>query len=253
MNKLLVKNISLFTRKIDLIDFGVLCAIIDVSIRKNMSISIGYLNASSIVSLSDNEKLSEAFDQLNYTFPDGTGVYLAAKILAKEAELKRFNLTDHGYDLLSSIEEKAYSIFLLGSEQIVIESAVQNIERDYPALKLVGYESGYSDLDSNELIDRINSLNPDIVLVGLGTPRQELWIAKYKEVIQTNVLMSVGDLITYYAGKKIRGHGFIRKIGFEWLARAVFHPGKYLIRYARGIPVFMLLTINEYFKSIKKS
>jgi N-acetylglucosaminyldiphosphoundecaprenol N-acetyl-beta-D-mannosaminyltransferase len=233
--------------KVHFIDYSAAVELINNSISLKKKFIINYINAYSVVLANKDEDLKSALNASDLVHPDGIGIWLAAKILFKIRPLCRFNWTDHGDDFLKICEENRWRILFLGSTKDVLIKASEKIKRKFPRLQLVGTLNGYEDLNSETLIEEINSKNPDILYVGMGTPKQEKWIYNNAEKINCRVIQSVGDLFNLFAGEKVRGPKFFRKIGFEWFFRLLSSPKKYSGRYLAGIPCFIIIVLKEYF------
>lgn len=114
-------------------------------------------------------------------------------------------------------------------------------------LKICGWNNGYEDLDEN-IIDKINRAQPNILWVGLGTPLQEEWIIKNADLLSCNVIQAVGDLFALFAKTKRRGPVVLQKIGLEWFIRLLYNPKRYFKRYVLGIPIFIFFILREKLK-----
>lgn len=124
--------------------------------------------------------------------------------------------------------------------------AAVNIISNYGKVKITGYNHGYfKSEEENDLIDKINSTKPDILLVGLGAPKQELWIHNNMYRLNCKVMIGVGGSIDIFAGKVSLTPEFIRKAGFEWLHRLLREPRR--IKRMMDLPRFMLKTIKKRF------
>ena len=243
INKYLFGNVDIHN-----IDFDFIKNSINNSIREKKKISITYANSYSIVRCRKNLDLLNAFNNSDLVFPDGTGIYLASKILYRNENFKRFNWTDCSYDFLKICEENKWKIFFLGASKEILNGAVRNIKNKYPSLLLTGAFNGYEDIERADLIDKINESDSDILWVGMGTPKQELWIDKFKENINVPVIQSCGGLFNYFAGKLVRGPLVFRKLGLEWIFRVIVHPKSYFRRYIIGIPIFIYIIIKQFLK-----
>jgi N-acetylglucosaminyldiphosphoundecaprenol N-acetyl-beta-D-mannosaminyltransferase len=116
----------------------------------------------------------------------------------------------------------------------------------FPSWHLAGYHDGYFDADGEvEIVRSINDLRPNLVLVGMGNPRQELWISRNSPRLDAGCCIGVGALLDYWAGAEIRAPAWMQRIGFEWLYRMLFQRGKFK-RYALGVPFFLWSVIRAY-------
>jgi lipopolysaccharide/colanic/teichoic acid biosynthesis glycosyltransferase len=114
------------------------------------------------------------------------------------------------------------------------------MQHRYPELNICGTQHGYFDEDqTDQVIDQINRANPSVLLVAMGAPLQELWIAKHREKLQVKVAMGVGGLFDFYAGQVARAPLWLREIGLEWCWRILQEPGRMWRRYIIGNPLFL--------------
>ena len=130
-------------------------------------------------------------------------------------------------------------LFLFGDT----DSTLELVKYSNKNLRIVGVYNGFV-YSNNDLIEQINSKSPDILIVGLGCPKQERWISENKTKVNVKILLAVGDGIKVFAGTKIRGHLLFRKLGLEWFVRLINHPLLYWMRYIIGIPLFIFRVLK---------
>jgi len=241
-------TLSIMNIKVHSADFNTIVDLINYTISNKRKIIINYISAYSVVAAEKNTLLNLSLINADLVHPDGIGIWIALKILNKRKSFPRFNWTDCGYKFLEICEEKEWKIFFLGAETKILIKAEKNLKKKYPRLKLVGFLNGYEDLDRDGLVEDINKLNVDILYVGLGTPKQEIWIYNNARRLNCKVIQSVGDLFNLFAEKKIRGPKLFQKIGFEWLFRLLSNPRKYSKRYIIGISRFVIILMKEIFE-----
>ncbi len=193
--------------------------------------------------VSDREYLS-TLQGGEFIFPDGIGLVIAGKML-KTPLKENINGTDMLPYLSRMAAAKGYSIFLLGGKPGIAEKAAKNISSAY-GVTIAGTAHGYFDHQKGnmEIIRKINSAAPDILLVGFGAPLQEKWIAEYRDQIGAKMLMGVGGLFDFYSGTIRRAPSWIREIGFEWVYRILQEPGRMWRRYVIGNPLFLFRVIK---------
>ncbi len=167
--------------------------------------------------------------------PDGIGLVIASKII-KNPLKERVTGIDLMENILNYCNENNKSIFILGGKPGVADRAVENIVKKYPNIKKSGSYHGYfkghhigheGHDEEKEVINKINELKPDILFVAFGAPKQELWIQRYKDEVNTSILMGVGGSVDVYAGEVKRAPEFYQKFGLEWLYRLVKEPWRY--------------------------
>lgn len=217
-------------------------------LKRKKQIIVNYCNANTIRLTKSNKRLLSILNSSSFVHADGTGIYFAAKWLGKP-KIERFNWTDYAETFLSECSQNNWSIFFLGSDSNTIAKMKNKLKLKYPDLNISGILNGYDDIN-DKTVEIINKTSPDILWVGLGTPKQELWIYENFSNLNTTIIQSVGGLFDFLAGSRFRGPEFIRKIGLEWLVRVLQHPTKYFDRYILGIPIFFYLLIKEKIKNL---
>lgn len=154
--------------------------------------------------------------------PDGIGVLKAGKKIGYNIE-ERITGIDIANELLKFGNEQKKSIYLFGSKQEVIDSMKIVIKEQYPNLKLVGTSNGYV-TDKDKVFDEIVKLEPDIVLVALGIPLQEMLIYKHLNRFKKGIFVGVGGSFDVMSGMKKRAPKIFIKLNLEWLYRIMKEP-----------------------------
>ncbi len=245
-----MKEHLIFNIKGNEIGFPQLLGLMENTINQKNKIKIGYTNPH-LVRLSRKEKnLKKVLNDFDINHIDGTGLTIAFRLLDNK-DVSRFNWTDHAIAFLSECEKKEWSIFFIGGEQTTISKMVNKVKQSFPNLKLAGFLNGYEDLNDDS-VSVINKSTPDILWVGLGSPKQEFWVAENFERLHCNVIQCVGDVLGHIVGYRLRGPKFLRELGFEWFFRLVQNPVKYFNRYVIGIPYFLFLVFRYKLLKHKK-
>jgi len=146
------------------------------------------------------------------------------------------------------------SIFFIGSQPSILDRMRKRLETEFPNLKIAGMEPlpfrPLTPDEDEEVIKKLNDSGAGIVLVSLGCPKQEVWMAQHKGKVHA-VMIGLGGAFPVYAGIHKRAPQLIRSMGFEWLYRLAQEPRRLWGRYSRTIPIFIwlackqLLTSNE--------
>jgi len=236
-------SIELLGTKFSIVSYNEILNSIQLAIQSRTQLTICYANVNSInLSISD-EKIKQLLSEFDIVHPDGFGVYLGSKILGGR---NGFAYRQSGSDLYEQIIEKAihshWKLFIFGDT----DETLEKIKYNCPELSIVGQKNGYV-FENEKLLAEINNSKPDILIVGLGTPKQEEWIVKYKSKIDAKVIIAVGDGIKVFAGTKRRGIKLIQKIGLEWFIRFLYEPKRLWKRYFIGIPLFIFRVIKFKF------
>jgi len=188
-------------------------------------------------------ELKEILNRADLLIADGAGVVLASRILGIPLKEKV-----SGIDLVKRILENAakrpVSLFILGAKPGVAEMASQNIMSGYPGAEVKGAHHGYfSAEEEDSIIEKINGSGSEILLVGLGAPKQEKWIHRNASRLNCKVAIGVGGSIDVLAGTAALAPEFMRKAGLEWLFRLIKEPRRF--KRMLDLPRFMLLSIKR--------
>ena len=139
---------------------------------------------------------------------------------------------------------------MLGAAKGVAARAAQQMKTRWPNVETVGVYSppkGFENdaEESNYILGRIALCQPDIVVVGLGAPKQEVWVHQYHDQFQAKVALCVGATIDFLAGEKRRAPIWMQKSGIEWLHRMCSEPRRLVKRYAKDAWVFPRLVWQQ--------
>lgn len=197
-----------------------------------------FVNAHTLNLAAEDGEYRDVLNSADLVFGDGTGVRWAAR--ARGFSLRaNLNGTDLTPLLLQRTQHRGHRLFLLGAEERVVNRAAETLARMFPGWTVAGCHHGYFGPEAaDDVIDAINRTRPDLLLVGMGNPRQERWIAEHKGKLRVGLAMGVGGLFHYWSGDLQRAPVWIRKGGFEWAYILKQHPHK-CIRYLVGNPKFL--------------
>ena len=238
---------SIFDIDIDLAQPEEMLATISQWASAGVTRRVMYVNAHVVNQSRTTVGLSEALKRADLVYCDGYGVRLAARALSLPVP-HRMTGADWIWDLANLCELAGQSIYLLGSEPPVAREAAARLKRFYPRLDVVGAHHGYFDVGSphNErVIEHINEHPARIVLVGMGTPKQELWVDRYADQLDGAVVWTVGALFDYVSGHTPRAPRWLSDNGFEWIFRLAIEPQRMWRRYLLGNPVFLSRVLTE--------
>jgi N-acetylglucosaminyldiphosphoundecaprenol N-acetyl-beta-D-mannosaminyltransferase len=200
-----------------------------------------YVNAHVLNQSRERPALRRALETADLVYCDGYGVRLAAQALDAEVP-HRMTGADWVWGLAALCEAADQSIYLLGSEPGVAAQAARRLHRWYPRLRIAGTHHGYFEPGSahdERVIEDINARRPDIVLVGMGTPKQELWVEHNAGSVDASVLWTVGALFDVVSGRVPRAPAWLADNGLEWIFRLAIEPQRMWRRYLLGNPVFV--------------
>jgi N-acetylglucosaminyldiphosphoundecaprenol N-acetyl-beta-D-mannosaminyltransferase len=188
-------------------------------------------------------ELHQILDSAGLVTPDGMPLVLLGKLMGY-SEIERV----YGPDLMLAFCERAsksgYTSFLYGGAEGVAEQLASRLIKQQPGLRIVGvYSPPYRDLSDTEAAEvqsMINAANPDIVWVGLGTPRQDKWIAGNREYINAPIMIGIGAAFDFISGRISQAPRWMQRGGLEWLFRLSMEPRRLWRRYLVYNPLFLI-------------
>lgn len=193
-------------------------------------------NPEIVMQVRENGTFRATIEEADGITPDGVGIIIAGKILGSPLEERL-----PGYDLVERLfarsEREGWSFYFLGTKQEILEEAIDASKRRWPKLRIAGYHDGYFQEDGPILAD-IKAANPDVILVGLGSPKQESWIAEHKNDLPPGLYMGVGGTFDGLAGRMKRAPEIWQKLNIEWLYRLIQEPSRW--RRMLALPHFLI-------------
>lgn len=211
-------------------------------------------NVDHAVLFQERADLRKAYETAALIVADGRPVVHAAKWLRAPIPecVPGSDLVPRLFD--RATEERRLRVFLLGAAPGVADRAAANVTRKWPAVDVVGTLSpplGFErdPREEQAILDRIAAVKPDLLVVGLGAPKQELWVSKHHRQLQAAVTLCVGATIDFLAGERRRAPLWMRRLSLEWLHRMLEEPRRLGPRYARDAWIFPRLIAAEFFRS----
>ncbi len=240
------RRCDVFKVKCDLIAYDAAIETIERWRQNGKRRYVAMVNPYSVVQCHRDKELCEAVDRADMNLPDGVGIILAASLLGYRHKGRvtgptlMLKVCDQG-------RQYGYRHYFYGGGNGMIEKLARELARKYPGLQIAGtYSSPFGPLTAQEtdrIIEMINSSNPDIVWVGLGTPKQEKWMAKHVGKIRAAAMVGVGAAFAYHSGSVRWAPGWIRKLGLEWAYRLVQEPKR---MWRRNLDSLIFLTKVMY-------
>jgi N-acetylglucosaminyldiphosphoundecaprenol N-acetyl-beta-D-mannosaminyltransferase len=208
---------------------------------------VSYVNAHVLNQSFSNPELRRVLQRSDLVYCDGYGVRLAARVVGLPVP-HRMTGADWIWTVAALCQESGLSLYLLGSEPGSSADAASALKRWYPGLDVRGTHHGYFGLDtphSERVLEHLAEIQPDILLVGMGTPQQELWVERNHDRIEASVVWTVGALFDYVSGRVPRAPHWIADNGFEWIFRLAMEPRRMWRRYLLGNPAFLYRVLEE--------
>jgi len=201
------------------------------------------LNPEMVMAARRNPQVFDLIRRADLFVADGVGITWAAKQLTR-SRVQRYPGIDLAWDLMSRLAAKQASVFLVGARPGVADRAAGNLTSQLPGLNIAGVVDGYfGPEDESAVVANICRVKPDLLLVGMGSPKQEGFISSNRDELGIPLMIGVGGALEVFAGEKQRAPKFIQRSGLEWSYRAL----KDLSRLKRigVLPRFVALVLKE--------
>lgn len=204
-------------------------------------------NAEKNFSVTKDPTLYKTFKNADLLLPDGIGMVWAARILYG-VKFDRVPGAEFILNICELCAKESYGIFMYGAEEDINKRAVKRLKQKIPALKIVGRSHGYvHHSDMPDLIDRINESRAEVLILALGSPKQEKWFAdNHHNLKYIRVCQCVGGTLDTIAGDTKRAPKIWQKIALEWLYRLITQPSR--IKRQKVLPAFAIAVLIAKFK-----
>ena len=187
----------------------------------------------------DNE-FAKIIDEAEMVIPDGVGVKIALKI--NGYNLDRIPGIDFAKRLLKDCSDENIPVAIVGAKEEIVSKAIENLKKELPQLNIVYSHNGYFNNDQ-EIYDNIKNANPKLILVAMGSPRQEQFIYNAKKVLNPCLMVGIGGSLDVWSGNIKRAPKIFQKLGLEWFYRTITQPSRFK-RIFPTLPLFILKSIK---------
>ena len=168
--------------------------------------------------------LLSAVNRASIVLPDGIGIVKGARILGTPLKEKIPGI-EFAEALFSLMAKRRMSVFLLGAKPQIAEEAARRLKERFKGLNVVGTNDGYF-TDDAPVIEKINEVSPDLLLVCLGAPKQELWMQKNAPLLEVGLMAGLGGSMDVFACVAERAPESWRRLNLEWLYRLKENPSR---------------------------
>lgn len=214
------------------------------------SIHVVTLNPEMIISAQNNSDLHQCLLSAELVIPDGVGIQLALFLQRIKID-KTVPGIELAYKVIEYCAMKNHKVAFLGAQEEVLRLMKNNLQEKMPELNVIFTHNGFFDNEKErEIVEKLVSLKPSLLLVALGVPRQEIWIKKYKNMFPNTVMIGVGGSFDVWSGKVKRAPALFRSLKIEWLYRIVKEPFR-IKRIIFALPYFVLQVL--FYKSKTES
>lgn len=211
-------------------------AIIAETVKSNQRCVIASQNLHSVYVYHHDAKMQAFGAKAEYMRTDGMSLVLLGKLLGYPLRREhRVTYMDWVHPLMAEATQQGWRVFYLGSKPGVAERGAEILRKEYPGLQIVTAD-GYFDAtagsaENQKMLDLIKTYQPNVLMVGMGMPRQEHWIADNLESIHANTILTCGACIDYIAGAIPIPPRWMGRLGLEWLSRLLSEPRRLWRRY----------------------
>lgn len=244
-----MSKVKLFNVDFDNYDYEDLMGFMDRTIRAGKPSYILTCNVDHLIKLQSDAHFREVYSQAEAVVADGMPIVWASRLLRSPLK-QRVTGSDIVPALGHLLAQRGYRIFLLGAAEGIAERAKHNLEAQFPEIEIVGTYSPSYGFEQNEkecewITAMIRSKKPDIVLVGVGAPKQEKWIHRYHQQYGAPISIGVGAALDFMAGEVKRAPVFLQRTSLEWVWRLFQEPKRLWKRYLVDDMKFLGLLFRE--------
>ncbi|MDG5801066.1 WecB/TagA/CpsF family glycosyltransferase [Marinilabiliaceae bacterium ANBcel2] len=207
------------------------------------------VNAGKIVSMQKDEALRQSVLDADMINADGMSVVWASRFLGRALPARVAGI-DLMLELVKMAHEQGYKCFFFGARQEVVEKVVETFNQEYSPEIIAGFRNGYfNDNEEEQIASEISKSGAHMLFVAMSSPKKEIFVNKYKKLMNVPFVMGVGGSFDVVAGITKRAPRWIQKIGLEWFFRFIQEPRRMWRRYLVGNSKFIMLVLKSRFNN----
>lgn len=216
------------------------------AIRRRVRLVLGMVNVAKLIHCRKDRQLFKSVSEADIVGADGQGVVWLSRWMGLPLP-ERVPGIEVMYGLLQRASQKRYSVYFLGAKPQVVEEVVRRAQQEYTGLQVAGFCDGYFDLekDGKKVAEQIRDSSADILFVAITPPKKEIFMDRWKQVINVPVCHGVGGSFDVFAGVVKRAPRWMQKTGLEWFYRVLQEPRRMWKRYFVTNSIFFFLGIKE--------
>lgn len=232
------------------IGWGEAIALLTTRLSDRCFTKVSFLNAHNANIACADAEFAAALDDF-LILPDGIGVDIAARLLYGAPFPSNLNGTDFIPGFLQA-SSQPLTVALLGASRRNADAAARKLSTLAMQHSFAVIHDGYfSPEQEPEILERIEALRPDVLLVAMGVPRQELWIARNMTERHCTLPIAVGALLDFLSGAVPRAPAWMRRLRLEWVFRLLIEPRRLWHRYVVGNPLFLARVLRQKLRGEK--
>jgi len=183
-----------------------------------------------------NPDFAEILNNVDLVIPDGVGVKIGLKI--KGIDIQRIAGIEFSHKMIEECSKNKFSVALIGARPHIVKKAAENLKSEFEKLKVTYIKDGYFK-DREKVLAELKEKEPKLILVALGSPRQEEFIKDARKILPESIMIGVGGSFDVWSGEVQRAPVIYQKLGLEWLYRTVKEPQR-IKRIFPTLPRFIL-------------
>jgi N-acetylglucosaminyldiphosphoundecaprenol N-acetyl-beta-D-mannosaminyltransferase len=219
-------------------------------------ILINTINQYSYCIAEQDAAFKKALQYSDILLPDGMAIVAAVRFLTGK-KIKKIAGADIHDHLLRDLNRKGGSCFYMGSSEKTLLKIKDRLKKEFPNIKVGSfsppYKPEFSVVENQEILEVVNTFQPDVLFVGMTAPRQEKWSFQHKEQLNTKIICSIGAVFDFYAGTVKRPSSFWIALRMEWLIRLLKEPKRMWKRYLYYGPVYTCYILKEKLRLLIKN
>jgi N-acetylglucosaminyldiphosphoundecaprenol N-acetyl-beta-D-mannosaminyltransferase len=242
------KKVNILGVGISAIDMDDALAQISYWIERRERHYVSVCNVHTVMECQRDTHMLQAVNGAGLATPDGMPLVWLGRAKSKRP-VQRVYGPDLMFALCKLSAQNGHRHYFYGGGQGTPQLLAQRLTARFPTLQVVGaYSPPFRPLTAEEdaeIVDRINAVHPDVIWVGLGTPKQDLWMADHRDRLNAPVLIAVGAAFDFHAGRKKQAPHWMQRSGLEWLFRLLSEPRRLWKRYLVYNPLFVALVLLQ--------
>jgi N-acetylglucosaminyldiphosphoundecaprenol N-acetyl-beta-D-mannosaminyltransferase len=223
-------------------------AIIDGFIREGKKRYVCVAPVSTVVACQDDEFYRTIINSADLVTPDGMPLVWLGRLRGFR-ELRRTYGPDLMRDVCEQGQKKGCRHYFYGGTPEVCQLLESRLKERFPAMNVAGWHAPpfkeNNEMENPEVIQKINQARPDILWVGLGSPKQDLWMSRHRDQMDVPVMIGIGAAFDFLSGVKKQAPVWMQRSGLEWLFRLFCEPGRLWKRYLVGNTRFVCLLLRQ--------
>jgi N-acetylglucosaminyldiphosphoundecaprenol N-acetyl-beta-D-mannosaminyltransferase len=220
----------------------------DEAIAQRKATYACFCEAHLCVCASRDRRVRQTLQEADFCLPDGVATTWGARLLGERLPA-RLTGPSVMLEVCRQGVARGYRHFFYGGAQGIPERLAERLCERFPGLQVAGTHSPpFRELtpeEDAEIVDMINRCDPDIVWVGLGAPKQEIWASDHLGKLSASLILPVGAAFDFHSGNRKRAPLWVRNLGFEWLYRMLTGGRPMFLRYARNQPLFTAMILKQ--------